>query len=954
MTAGPNLNFVLGPNGTGKSAFVCGLILGLGGEATHTGRPGTLGEYIQFGKQKCSITVELFNENGENYVIERTLQHKQGPTQTNRESSVKSEWSLNGKKSKLQEIKELIGSLNIFTDNLCQFLPQEKVVEFVKLNKQQLLLNTEKAIGNIQMFEDHEQLIELSATEKKNREEICNLTKQFEKFDNLNQHYEAQVRVIRERLKTEERIKLFQMKKPWLEYEKARQEYNQLKARAVEIENKLKEKKNKLPFDRIIATKNKELKKVNDKLRDTSNDVNLTRQNDQIRTQLEKLKGNEKDEVYRYDMQFKKVKEQQIEIDKLTKELELLKNQLDSIEEVAPLREQIDLLDKEIKDHVENNTKRHDKKFELNREKRKIEEQIIQKKTLLKRETNVQDLRMDSLRQMDEKIYQITIWLEKNKHQFNNKIYPPMLLLLNAKKPEYIDLLETLIPKKDLTAFLVVDESDIVKFNDLINSVFRYRVSVITARNYDLSSLLNQRDDSLLNDFEMFASDIFTAPNEILVYLFSQAHLHLIPVSIRRSVRVEEVEKRNDNLKRCIANGKVYTFQRSEYDNEFIAEMRPVQRAKFLCGVLNEEKIKTYKREISELDLELNGFSSKYDEIDREFKAEQDCMNKDKDQMNSLTNKVNERSRLEHKIGTFTNKLKTVEEFKVDLDQEKENLIVKLKEFTIKRIQIIEAFKGKLDGISEYETKKLYEKCKELQLKKQIVYVQQLSKRYEETFKQYEDELKKSKERQKDMKAKADQLFAEAHRATGTNKNTNLPKSLMKKFDEIPNTLEELNSEIRKLELTLVFSNNEGFSDDTTRLYNENKEQLIKTRESLNSLNREQSFIVEKKEELKVNWINEITGLIDKISDKFHQFMRTLNFDGCVKLYKSEDENDYEKYGISVFVKYRDEEEIAELDYNTHSGGERSVATMIYIIALQKLAVVPFRVVDEINQVNFF
>ena len=58
------------------------------------------------------------------------------------------------------------------------------------------------------------------------------------------------------------------------------------------------------------------------------------------------------------------------------------------------------------------------------------------------------------------------------------------------------------------------------------------------------------------------------------------------------------------------------------------------------------------------------------------------------------------------------------------------------------------------------------------------------------------------------------------------------------------------------------------------------------------------------------------------------------------------------KYGISVFVRYRDEEATAELDYNKHSGCERSVATMIYIIALQKLTAVPFRVVDEINQVS--
>jgi len=40
-----------------------------------------------------------------------------------------------------------------------------------------------------------------------------------------------------------------------------------------------------------------------------------------------------------------------------------------------------------------------------------------------------------------------------------------------------------------------------------------------------------------------------------------------------------------------------------------------------------------------------------------------------------------------------------------------------------------------------------------------------------------------------------------------------------------------------------------------------------------------------------------------------------------------------------------------ELTASHQSGGERSVATAIYMLALQALTTVPFRCVDEINQV---
>lgn len=59
----------------------------------------------------------------------------------------------------------------------------------------------------------------------------------------------------------------------------------------------------------------------------------------------------------------------------------------------------------------------------------------------------------------------------------------------------------------------------------------------------------------------------------------------------------------------------------------------------------------------------------------------------------------------------------------------------------------------------------------------------------------------------------------------------------------------------------------------------------------------------------------------------------------------------FEDYGIRIRVKFRDSEPMQDLDAYHQSGGERSVATMVYMLSLQELAHVPFRVVDEINQV---
>lgn len=63
---------------------------------------------------------------------------------------------------------------------------------------------------------------------------------------------------------------------------------------------------------------------------------------------------------------------------------------------------------------------------------------------------------------------------------------------------------------------------------------------------------------------------------------------------------------------------------------------------------------------------------------------------------------------------------------------------------------------------------------------------------------------------------------------------------------------------------------------------------------------------------------------------------------------------DFNQYGLKIRVKFRDTDELQELTRHFQSGGERTVTTAIYMIALQELSRVPFRCVDEINQVCYY
>ena len=55
-------------------------------------------------------------------------------------------------------------------------------------------------------------------------------------------------------------------------------------------------------------------------------------------------------------------------------------------------------------------------------------------------------------------------------------------------------------------------------------------------------------------------------------------------------------------------------------------------------------------------------------------------------------------------------------------------------------------------------------------------------------------------------------------------------------------------------------------------------------------------------------------------------------------------------FSLENTLLFRSGEEFSELSKGTQSGGEKSVTTAVYMMALQELTQVPFRCVDEINQ----
>ncbi|KAI7873115.1 P-loop containing nucleoside triphosphate hydrolase protein, partial [Mucor mucedo] len=154
---GPQMNMIIGPNGTGKSTIVCAIALGLGGTPALLGRAKSISEFVKTGEDEATISIELKKVGTRNVIIQRTFKKADGNINT---------WRINGKSTSQREVLSIVRNLNIQVDNLCQFLPQDRVSEFAELSPAQLLERTQAAAGETELHEMQKKLMEWREKEK--------------------------------------------------------------------------------------------------------------------------------------------------------------------------------------------------------------------------------------------------------------------------------------------------------------------------------------------------------------------------------------------------------------------------------------------------------------------------------------------------------------------------------------------------------------------------------------------------------------------------------------------------------------------------------------------------------------------------------------------------------------------------------------------------------------------
>ena len=92
-------------------------------------------------------------------------------------------------------------------------------------------------------------------------------------------------------------------------------------------------------------------------------------------------------------------------------------------------------------------------------------------------------------------------------------------------------------------------------------------------------------------------------------------------------------------------------------------------------------------------------------------------------------------------------------------------------------------------------------------------------------------------------------------------------------------------------------------------------------------------------------WRDVLTHFLENSTNRYNEMLTSVGATGAIRLISS---RDIDKCGIEILVGFKGNKP-TPLDAFTQSGGERSIAMMAFLLALQQHITSPFRAIDEFD-----
>ncbi|USW48428.1 Putative structural maintenance of chromosomes protein [Septoria linicola] len=962
---GPNLNMIIGPNGTGKSTLVCGICLGLGWKPEHLGRAKDISEFVKHGSKEALIEIELKADPAQhqtNPIIQCKIS-REGGGKNNQDK--KTAFKIDGRSVSNKTVQEFVRKLYIQVDNLCQFLPQDRVVEFAALSPVELLVQTQRAAAAPEMSAYHEDLKKWRKEEKKLQDDQQNLIDDLKRLEDRQRAQAGDVDRMREREVVKERLALLKKYRPFTVFNELKRTHDELKKRAKKAA--------------------KELERLNRQIEPNLQAVNAKQAyHDQIQRVVESKRRMVQRSVEAVANHQKKFKDAEQAVADCDKEIKAeTDNAAKAKSEVSKLQQANRTIENAMANPPAefNPAAMNEKTNELGRRVRTLKEeqslnvdamnglreQAAQRQQIITEEQEKQTHLQSQAGMLESKLLnaskatcEVWRWLQAkdNQAKFQERVYGPPMVECSVQGSQNADWVESMVGMGELKAFTVTNQQD---FNTLTRQAYQVmgltdvnvRFTTTDLASYTKPELSPEQMRSM--GLDGWLMELIEGPEPVLAMLCDNRNIHKMAYC-RRDTTPDQF----DLIKRSPVNAwitpvNVYQItRRSEYgDAGVVTRVTAIKRSRYLTDAPvstqaeddSNAKINDYRADLAHIKEEMEGVKARHGQIRDEIKrldGEIETIKNDKAKLQQAKSAFDglgtKLTNNETRLADYRAQLAEQGARKWAISQRQMKLLLEQGQHALDQGKAVQNLQRYQEDLLRVEINRIEAASDLAQLtaRNQADLDQQKAK--EEEVRTMQADRDAAKERGREQQEKCQELAAGMVDMTPVEEETHEEIQLW----EPP----QIDTEIASVEASLDLLAGHG-NANLIRDFEDRAKKIDEKRARRYTVEEDLEALTSKIAEMRNKWEPELDHLISQISDAFAENFSRIQCAGEVGIDKQED---FADWAIQIKVKFRENEQLQVLDSHRQSGGERAVSTIFYLMALQSMARAPFRVVDEINQ----
>lgn len=995
---GPRLNLILGPNGSGaqreaqprrlapspafapvsplgarlaraaahalrsgKSSLVCALCLGLAGATSVRppvnaappppltrpqllGRAKELKDFVKRGESSATVTVSLSSGNpARPLVVSRVM-----------DAENHSKWTLNGAACLQNKVVEAVAGLNVQLDNLCQFLPQDRVVAFAQMSPCELLVETEKAFGARELHEAHVKLLNGKQGMKDLEREVAAAGTELEKLQAANAGMERDVERFKKREEMTAKAEAMQAKLPWLRYEGARLAVDGVKATLATA--KAAADKAQAELDATTAPLTAKKKAAAAAVQAAREDAKRAKAADgefrAAAAAAEEAEDKVLEEAGKVETCRKLAAARETKVAKLSTDVEAAKAALADLQRNAgpdalARKKQLAELKARLKSDMAEVARADDACAEAEGRKRvprAVEHHALQKLSALE---NTRAQRLGLLGENSANVRAAADLAARMQAdgRLSGRMYGPLLCEVAVRTRETAACLEQQCPKHVWSFFVTQSEADRNAFQaataGLKISIVHYsgNPEQVPSPPVPVSALSHLGVMGLLDD-------AYDAPPVVKAVLRDEGGTGRAYYGGQKAEVNSEAILATEGVAILWTPTMQYVTSKSRHSaagSTRVVKLRPPRLLINNVNPTEHEKLvaerDAARRDIAAIEKEQRAAEARRDELGRgegELRREMDALTK---QDGAAERK---RRGAEQLVASKQALLKAElngPDPAVELPRAQARQAKRAKaaaEAAVKAAQLLVGLASALAGLGPPTLA-----AAELTEQARVLAAQ--TDTQSEAVKETAAAVAKAEAGKKAAITHAKALYATAVAVMPVEEQQAAEGRLGGPW---PDDIEELEDLVAATlaEADAILCPNPGVMAE----YKERGARIGALAKQLAAKSGELAGHQAGLDAVKADWLPKLRDLFTQVSAAFSDAFRAIGCVGQVQL--EEHEDDFEAYAVNILVKFRPTEQLTKLTASRQSGGERSVATMLYLIALQDLTRCPFRVVDEINQ----